>query len=305
MNVKTPPPVPLGCRRRLTAHYGQQVKTWLDSAPDLLAAAAERWSLTLGGYHDAGHASVLATATDQDGLPTLVKAWADADRYSREVPVLRLWHCGPNAVVRATDDDLAAAALVMIGGMPGGARRPRHETGLVAAALQGAHEAGRGDPPLRGLPTLHDFIADEVLPRIHRRRAATRMPHLVQRALSLTTGLREDAARTTVLHTDLYRENVPFTRGGRPVLLDPLPTNGDAAYDWAFWIVYYQLGHGTGHRLYQARRTSGIPVEVILPWCVLLSLDGLLYYEETADPRVSEMTAVLNALIDRSTRCPP
>jgi streptomycin 6-kinase len=107
-----------------------------------------------------------------------------------------------------------------------------------------------------------------------------------------------------VLHADLYRENIPFTRGGRPVLLDPLPMTGDAAYDWAFWCIYYQLGHGTGHRLYQASRTSGIPAEEIHPWCLLLSLDGLLYYEETRDPRASEMTALLNALVERAARFP-
>ncbi|PLW65691.1 phosphotransferase [Streptomyces sp. SCUT-3] len=303
MAVTTLPPVPPGCRRRLTAHYGQQVNIWLDSVPGLLATAAERWSLTLVGYYDAGHASVLATATDQDGLLLLVKVWADRDRYSHEIPALRLWHRGPDAVVRATDDDLAAAALLMVGGVPGGANRPRHEAGLVSAALQRAHEIGCGDPFLAGLPTLHDFIADEVLPRIHRRRAATGKPHLVERALPYTARTLENSARTTILHTDLYRENVLFTQEGRPVLLDPLPMAGDAAYDWAFWSVYYQLGHDTGHRLHQALRVSGIPAEAVLPWCVLLSLDGLLYYEETADLRVSGMTAVLNNLLALSTRC--
>ncbi|WP_233580426.1 fructosamine kinase family protein [Streptomyces triticirhizae] len=100
-----------------------------------------------------------------------------------------------------------------------------------------------------------------------------------------------------MLHADLYRENVPFTLDGQPVLLDPLPMTGDAAFDWAFWTIYYQVEGGTAYRLRRASRTSGIPVDDILPWCLLLSTDGLLYYEETGDPRLLQMMAVLDALL--------
>jgi streptomycin 6-kinase len=304
MTGLTLPSVPPNCRRRLTAHYGPQVGHWLDAVPSLLATVAERWSLCLHGYHDAGHASVLATATDRNGQALIVKAWPDRDRYAREVEVLRLWHRGADAVVRATDDGLAAAALITVGGTPGGAVSPESETDLVATALQCVHAAGRQGPGIKSLARLRDFVSDEVLPRIQRRIATTSLRHLAERVLPYTAELREDLGRETVLHADLYRENIPFTRSGRPVLLDPLPMVGDAAYDWAFWSLYYRLGHATGHRLEQAKRTSGIPITQILTWCLLLSLDGLLYYEETQDPRIPEMTVVLNGLLERAVRCP-
>lgn len=292
------------CRRRLTVHYGPSVNSWIDKAPELLATVAALWSVSLDGYHDAGHASVIATVTDRSGQPLLLKAWPDRDRYTREIHALQLWHRGAEAVVRATDDGMTAAALVTIGGIPGGADRPPHEASLVAAAVQRAHETGRSGG-IPGLPTLHSFVTNEILPRVHRRQTVTGMGRLVEHALPYISGLREDPKRQTVLHADLYRENVPFTRGGRPVLLDPLPVTGDRAYDWAFWCVYYQLGHGTSHRLYQASRASQIPAEEILPWCLLVSLDGLLYYEETRDSRTLEMTALVDALIERASRCPP
>ena len=92
-----------------------------------------------------------------------------------------------------------------------------------------------------------------------------------------------------MLHADLYRENVPFDDAGLPRLIDPLPMLGDAAFDWAFWTVYYDLGEGTAERLATAARISRIPVTELIPWCRLLALDGLLYYLESGDERAPRM----------------
>ncbi len=96
----------------------------------------------------------------------------------------------------------------------------------------------------------------------------------------------------TVLHADLYRENVAFDMSGNPVLLDPLPMRGNAIFDWAFWSVYYRLGQGTVRRLRLAVQHSGADMALLLQWCLLLSVDGLLYYEETVDLRADIMAVV-------------
>jgi streptomycin 6-kinase len=80
---------------------------------------------------------------------------------------------------------------------------------------------------------------------------------------------------------------------------------GDALFDWAFWTVYYRLGDAAGERLTEAARRSGVARTRILPWCLLLALDGFLYYEETRDPRLDRMAEVLTTLCssaDRSLR---
>lgn len=41
------------------------------------------------------------------------------------------------------------------------------------------------------------------------------------------------------LHGDLYREIIAFDDRGDPVFLDLLPTLGDTAFDWAFFVVYH------------------------------------------------------------------
>ncbi|MDQ0750189.1 streptomycin 6-kinase [Streptomyces africanus] len=284
------------CRQRLITHYGTEVSGWLDAVPALLDQAAERWKLTLGGYHDAGHASVIATAATLDGRPLLLKAWADPARFHNEVSALRLWAGGPTVDVVEVADDLAVAALEMISGQPGGGERPRRELQTVAAALQGLHTFGRLRRRPRDLPLLATYLHQEVRPRIWRRLESVDLGSwhdLANAILPELMTLEEDDGRATVLHADLYRENVLFDWLGHPRFIDPLPMVGDAAFDWAFWTVYYDLGHGTDARLATAARITRIPVPVLAPWCRALAVDGLLYYLETADPRAPRMAEVL------------
>ncbi|WP_257586035.1 aminoglycoside phosphotransferase family protein [Streptomyces sp. NEAU-sy36] len=258
--------------------------------------AAERWKLTLGAYHDAGHASVVVRAGALDGRPLLLKAWADPTRFRNEITALRLWAGGPTVGVVEAADDLAVAGLEMIGGIPGGGERPPRELPAVAAALQGLHTFGRRRRRPRGLPSLTTYLHQEVRARVRRRLESVGVgpwQEHVDAALPALVTLEEDSARSTVLHADLYRENVLFDWLGHPRLIDPLPMVGDAAFDWAFWTVYYDLGHGTGARLAAAARISRIPVPVLAPWCRALALDGLLFYLDTGDPRVPRMADVL------------
>ncbi|RDG34770.1 aminoglycoside phosphotransferase family protein [Streptomyces corynorhini] len=299
MTTRTLGEVPTGCRERLIAHYGAKAQEWLDAVPEVLGQMAERWRLTLAGYHDAGHASVIATAADLDGRPLILKAWADPTRYQHEVCALRLWAGELTVDVMETADDQAVALLEMVGGRPGGSDWRQRETQMVAGALHGLHLRGRAELPEGSLPLLGDYLRFEVLPRIEKR--ALRLDlgpwqPLADDELRAITMLQEDPRRSTVLHGDLYRENVPFDGQGHPRLIDPVPMVGDAAFDWAFWTVYYDLGRETSQRLATAARISRIPVPVIAPWCRLLSLDGLLYYVDTDDPRAPQMFGVLSFL---------
>ncbi|WP_411145830.1 aminoglycoside phosphotransferase family protein [Streptomyces sp. x-80] len=297
--------IPTGCRQRLLTHYGPDAQPWLDDAPKLLEQAAERWKLSLGDYHDAGHASVIATATGLDGRPLLLKAWTDPSRYRHEVDTLRLWAGGPTADVVEAADDLAVAALELVGRRAGGADRPAHELQVVAAALRGLHTSGQRRPRTDCLPRLAEHLMLEVRPRIDRRARGLSLGGLrtlIEVELSAFDALKEDPGRATVLHADLYRENVLFDWRGHPRLIDPLPMVGDPAFDWAFWTVYYDLGRGTAERLATASRVSRIPVPELAPWCRLLAVDGLLFYTETGDPRVPRITEVLTNLLASTSR---
>lgn len=302
MNARTLGEVPQGCQQRLIAHYGPKALEWLDSIPDVLGQLAERWKLSLGGYHDAGHASVIATATALDGRPLLLKAWTDPSRYHHEIRALRLWAGGMTADVIETADDHAVALLEMVGGRPGGSNWRQRETPMVAGALHGLHTLGRTRRRTGSFPLLREYLRLEVLPRIERRALSLDLGPwrpLVDDEFRAIVMVEEDPRRSTVLHADLYRENVPFDNTGHPRLIDPVPMVGDAAFDWAFWTVYYDLGRKTNQRLATAARISRIPVPMIAPWCRLLSLDGLLYYVDTGDTRAPQMFEVLSFLSAR------
>ncbi|WP_405060317.1 aminoglycoside phosphotransferase family protein [Kribbella sp. NBC_01505] len=298
------------CRRRLVGHYGATATAWIAQAPSLLDVAAVRWGLSLVGYHDVGHASVVVTAVSRQGRALALKAWTDPMRYRHEVAALRHWADGPAVEVVDSADDLAVAALEMVGGQPGGSNRPVGELAEVAEALNALHALGRRRTPA-GFPLLADYLREELTPRVLARlrgRDLGRWRPVARTGLrALADVLREsrgDGGHQTMLHGDLYRENVLFSEAQRPVFVDPLPMVGSAAFDWAFWTVYYEVGHRLEDRMALAVQISGLPDLDIRRWCAALLLDGLLYYRETDDPRTSRFgdTAVAFALDEEGRR---
>lgn len=291
-----PGSVTRGCRDRLVAHYGQPVTSWLEEVPARLAVAARASNLQLGGYHDAGHASALAVARTRDGTPVMLKAWFDRDRYRRETAALRHWEPVNGRVVREHDDRLAVACLEVVGGVPGGAVRPCDSDEQVANALARLHRLPASSA---GFPSLDVYLGEEVAPRIRRRADGCGQllpPRCLTLGLESLDRLPSAGTEPALLHTDLYQENVPFERGGRPVVLDPLPMIGDRAFDWAFWTVYFDLARDPVRRLRIAAHASSIAIETLVPWCLMLCLDGLLHYREVGDRREARMVEVMTAL---------
>ena len=284
--------VPATARRRLVDHYGPAVDCWLDAVPGLLTEAAFRWRLKLVGYHDAGCASAIAVARTADGQALLLKAWYDRGRYAQETAALRTWPTRRVPEVLHVADDLAVAAVELIGGQPGGAARPSGEYEAVALALADLH-ATTAEPGL--FPRLGDHLATVILPRIEWR-LRTVGGNVPSACLEALARLEPAAGKSALLHGDLYRENVVFDRDARPVYVDPLPMVGDPVFDWAFWVVYYDLLRDPVPRLRLATAVSEVPLPDLLPWCLTLCVDGLLYYRETRDPREPRMGDVMTTL---------
>jgi streptomycin 6-kinase len=303
MTTATLGPVSKDCRNRLVSHYGNAVRSWLDTVPSVLAMTARRWHLTILGYHDAGHASVLAVATTGNGGHVMLKAWFDPGRYIRETSALNLWRGGPVPRLLHAADDLYVAALDLVADRPGGCPPPQGEEGLVAVGLRKLHTLGEAGAQ-SGAPPLGEYLADHVLRRIHQRDRKYRRA-LPKDCLAIgrnaVASLAPSVRRPVLLHTDLYRENIPFDQDGRPVFLDPLPMVGDPAFDWAFWTVYYDLVRDPRPRLRLACAYTNIPDSELLPWCLTLCFDGLLYYHETEDPREGRMAEVMTTLASAST----
>lgn len=264
--------------------------------PVRIQNVVERWEVSLRSYHDAGHASVLAVAHNQDNEPVIIKAWFDHDRYRNEVAALRHWEAVNGNFVVAQDDELAIALLAMVGSVPGGAPQPADRDHRVAKALARLHALPVAEarfPPLERY--LRSTVEPRVRERLHRFGSDLPGPPLGP-AVHIRPG--PTRAAPTLLHADLYQANVPFTADGRPVFLDPLPMLGDPGFDWAFFVVYFDLDSDPLARLHLASQASGIKARSLVSWCLPLCLDGLLYYHEVRDkrePRMREILAMLTA----------
>jgi streptomycin 6-kinase len=279
----------------LTAHYGQAVGSWLAAVPGEFAVAAGMWGLSLVGYHDAGHASALALATTVDGTPVVVKAWFDHERYRHETAALNHWEPVNGRIVRGQDGERALACLELVGGMPGGRARPADDPRRVAQALARLHAE---PPPDHDFPSLEQYLVTDVEPQVRRRlrQLGAGIPRRCAEAGLDALEQRQMPGTAVLLHADLYRENVPMGSCG-PVFLDPLPMVGAAVFDWAFFVVYFALADDPVPRLRAAAEASAIAVRVLLPWCLALCLDGLLYYREFGDRREQRMVEVMTTLI--------
>jgi streptomycin 6-kinase len=61
--------------------------------------------------------------------------------------------------------------------------------------------------------------------------------------------------------------------------------------------VYYDLLIDPLPRLTLAAAVGGVPLEELLPSCLMLCVDGLLYYREGGDRRAARMADVMTALL--------
>ena len=288
--------VPMGAIARLVEHYGCEVHEWLSRAEIIVRSTAMHWQVRLYGFHDAGWTSVVAVGRDKSGRAVILKALPETDRYRQELAALTHWDGVSVCRLLGADDDHQVLMVDLVGGGPGGAERPSDHVRRVANALPRLH---RTEVDVRdSVPLLADYYLDTVLPRIERR--ASQFGDIVgatyiQRAVSLARDLCSERARSAMLHSDLYAENVLFDKAGCPAFIDPHPKIGSPAFDWAFWCVYYNPMDGSAHRAALCRDRMPALFDEVMAWSVTLAVDGALYYLQTDDPTANAMMALLES----------
>ncbi len=289
-------PLPAGSVRRLTAHYGPSIATWLQSAPKLVVEISARYGLRFHGFHDAGWTSVVATATtDLDEQPVIIKAVPEARRFAREAAALTHW-CGIGACrllhADRTDQVLLLSTVEQVGGA---CRPPDHQT-RVGAVLPSLHARRLTAHP--DVPDLARSYKERISPRI----AAS--PHLhkvcgsevVQALIRMGFKALDQAGPAVMLHADLYRENVLFDAGGAPVCIDPRGRRGPAEFDWAFWTVLYDRG-GFTERFRIASKADAVDERALLAWVAIIAAEGLHYHVAAGDwSAAQEMLAILSSV---------
>ena len=293
--------IPIGAAARLTEHFGPTVTTWLDQVPDTVDRAARIWNIDLRDFHDAGWTSIISVGADAVGDAVVLKATPDRDRFLRERSALMHWKSAGAVELIAADDEHQVLLLRAVGAVPGGARRPANHEERVAAALARLHHDEALN--LTGVPLLTDYYRSEVLVRIERRTRSLDHPiprAVVEAVTALCVRFGDDAQyATSLLHSDLYAENILFDGTGTPVFIDPLAHVGDMAFDWAFWSIYYTASEGFERRLGLCKTYAPCPIARIAEWSATLAADGALFYIETDDQRASEMLRILSTDVIR------
>ncbi|HEX3786101.1 MAG TPA: aminoglycoside phosphotransferase family protein [Pseudonocardiaceae bacterium] len=290
--------LPSGVIRRLIDHLGDQAHEWLHGAPDRLAGVAARWRVNVSGYHDAGWTSVVAAGRDSVGRPVIIKLLPETERFRQERATLEHWAGAGVCRLLAADEDAQALLIESVTEIPGGAMRPPDHVERVAAAIHRLHQqlvrADIGCP----VPLLTDYYLNEVVSRISQRAVHWGKvvgPAQVDCALALCRDLCAGKRPLAMLHADLYSENVLFNEQGDPVFIDPHPKIGSAAFDWAFWCVYYVPTAGFEERVELCRHHTPCDMDEVLAWVLTLAVDGALYYLDTKDATADAMLAVLDS----------
>ena len=73
-----------GVRRRLTARFGDGIKSWIDELPAVLDALAERWQLELDSLIPRGSMSVVIRCRRRAAHPAVLKVSPDRARLAQE-----------------------------------------------------------------------------------------------------------------------------------------------------------------------------------------------------------------------------
>ena len=212
---------------KLAAHSSDR-GAWLAALPDVVAALAERWSLTLGPpFEPGGECAWVAPAVSALHGDVVLKVGWSHEEARDEGPGLRVWD--GRGTVRLLAEDVAGETTALL--------LERASPGTPLSALPGPEqdvvvvEVLRRlwvDPPtgFRPLVQMCDAWAASA-----EQRAAALDPGLHRDGLALFRSLPRDDVTTALLATDLHAGNVLAARREPWLAIDPKPYAGDPAYD--------------------------------------------------------------------------
>jgi len=223
-----------------TAASEPALEQWLDSLPQVVADAADRWTLRVGEpFEPGGQCSWTAPAAGAGGEDLVLKvAFRFGGEEERdEAAGIRCWD--GNGVVRlhAASDSRSEYVLLLercLPGTPLGQVLPETEQDTVVAGLLGRLWAQpHSGYPFRPLAQMCSAWADEFeAGYAGLAGAAERLdPGLARAGITLFRELPATAGSQVLLCTDLHGENILAAQREPWLVIDPKPYIGDPAYD--------------------------------------------------------------------------
>ncbi|MEV6912047.1 aminoglycoside phosphotransferase family protein [Amycolatopsis sp. NPDC051071] len=262
-------------RARLIKRFGEDVASWCDELPALVAQLAKQWGLTVVDAKPGNTGRTLICAGD-DGAKKVLKLTPDQAIAESEAAALRAWD-GCSRVVQVLATELADGAILMEGIDPGtqlrepGVDVPWAEVGDLLTQIHSV-------TPPSGFSTLEDRVT--VMYTLAERGlrgsvAEVSLPmETLDRARRRALDLAASGGGNSIVHGDLHPGNVLDGGPGRgAVAIDPRPSVGDPFFDLADWVTLPMMNGGTLEDGFDALapHLPGFDAERVRAWCVALS----------------------------------
>ena len=212
--------------------HGAAGEAWLAAFPEILAAVAARYELTVGAPFLLSYNYVCA-ATRRDGTPVVLKLSPPYPEFHTEVAALR--HYGVEGCVEVLDADPAAGIVILERIFPGTMLRdlPDDEaaTRIAAEVMQ---KLWKPLPADHTFPTVAQWA--EGLQRLRAAYDGGTGPlptQIVARAEATYRDLLASAAPSVLLHGDLHHDNILAATRAPYLAIDPKGVAGEPAFEVA------------------------------------------------------------------------
>ncbi|MGO4385257.1 aminoglycoside phosphotransferase family protein [Specibacter sp. RAF43] len=273
-------------------------RAWLSVLPRYVAAAVERWKLTVDLPEDTdpwnGHSGIVIPVRTQAGAAAALKISFPYDEAVLEPVALKLWN--GQGMVRILESDTASCAMVI--------DRLNAGQSLISVPMDTAVEVWGGlvrqlgilpddRPEWAAIPHIAG-TAEQFSDDLPARWEGLNRPFprwLLEAALEVcqTRGaVSRRRARDVLVHTDLHYQNILATLDGTGYLgIDPQAAIGDAEFALApcLWNRIKDLPQRNAEAALRRRAAAlsaaaGLEEAIAVEWAVVREVDNALWYLE-------------------------
>lgn len=217
--------------RTQTELHGMEGLAWLERLPNILAACAARWNVTLGATIEPLSYNYVAQARRADGTHVILKAGTPTGEFADEAEALR--HFAGHGAARLLDIDDENQVMLLERCLPGASLHTiadDDEATLIAASVM--RRLWRPVPPDHPFPAVVDWGRGFARMRAHFGGGSGPFPAtLTDQAERLFAELEASMAAPVLLHGDLHHDNILSAEREPWLAIDPKGLAGEPAYE--------------------------------------------------------------------------
>ena len=283
--------VPAEVRATVPKVFGERGHAWLATLPDLVAALAARWELTLGPAYEGGTHALVLRADRADGTAAVLKVPVVDEENAAEWYALRTYD--GDGAVRLLAYDAPSGALLLERAEPGFPLLALADRGVavhvMCALLRRLRRPVPDDHPC---PLVRDLAARWAarFPATAARYATGLPPTVVGEAVAWAGRFAAAGPGPGVLvNRDGHLGNVLAAQREPWLLIDPKPLVGEPAFDGG-WLVMDLFNQGEAREPGSARQWCarvadglGVPAERVRGWALCRAVENVCWSAEDGD----------------------